>query len=73
VEKQIQYIEEEITRMERIPSYLTQQNIDHAFKEIRKLVWSWYFDKLPRKHRLRDHVEDTMVKRIEILRAKLRR
>lgn len=71
VEKQIQYIEEEIRRMERVPSYLTRQNIDYALEQTRKLVWHWYYDKLPRNHRLRDYVELTLVNRIEALRRKI--
>lgn len=71
VEKQLQYIEEEIRRMERVPSYLTRQNIEQTFEELRTLAWPWHYDKLPSKHRLRNYVEDTLAKRIEALRKKI--
>ncbi len=73
VEKQIPYIEDEIRRMEKIPSYLTKQNVENTFEMIRNLVNHWHYRKLPRKHKLEYYVEVTLVKRVEALRAKLRR
>lgn len=73
VQKQLPYIEDEIRRMEKIPSYLTMQNLDNTFEMIRNLVNHWHYRKLPRKHQLEFYVEVTLVKRVEALRAKLRR
>ncbi len=71
VERQIPYIEDEIRRMENIPSYLTQQNIDRTFEMMRELVNHWHYRKLPRKHKLELYVEETLLKRLDALRAKL--
>ena len=71
VERQIPYIEDEIRRMEKIPSYLTQQNIDRTFEMMRELVNHWHYRKLPRKHKLRDYVEVTLVRKLDGVRKRL--
>jgi hypothetical protein len=68
VERQLPYIEDELRSLETRRGYLTKENIDHIFEEIRELVNHWHYRKLPRDHKLRDYVEGTLVHKVFSLR-----
>jgi len=72
VQKQLTYIEDELRFLETRHGYLTAENVDHVFAEIKELVNHWHYRKLPYEHKLRDVVEGDLVRKLEVLRMKLK-
>lgn len=71
VKKQLPYIEDELRSLETRKGYLTRQNIDYVFEKIKELANHWHYRKLPNDHALVHYVEVTLVKRLDVLRARL--
>jgi len=71
VQKLIGWIENDIRDLETRRGYLNKQNLDYVFLKIKELANSWYYDRLPYGHQLRNYVERTLVMKLDGLRNSL--